>query len=54
MSLGRAAQGKHSATEQGGAPLPTVQGIELSRRFYAEVVAPWLGREFPGLITPRR
>lgn len=26
-----------------------IQGIELSRRFYAEVVAPWLAREFPGL-----
>ena len=26
-----------------------VQGIELSRRFYAEVVSPWLAREFPGL-----
>jgi hypothetical protein len=26
-----------------------IQGIELSRRFHAEVVAPWLAREFPGL-----
>jgi hypothetical protein len=26
-----------------------VQGIELSRRFYADLVAPWLAREFPGL-----
>jgi hypothetical protein len=26
-----------------------MQGIELSRRFYDEVVAPWLAREFPGL-----
>jgi len=26
-----------------------VQGIELSRRFYAEVVRPWLGAEFPQL-----
>jgi hypothetical protein len=26
-----------------------IQGIELSRRFYGEVVAPWLAREFPEL-----
>jgi hypothetical protein len=26
-----------------------MQGIELSRRFYDEVVAPWLARDFPGL-----
>jgi hypothetical protein len=29
--------------------LPAIQGIELSRRFYAEVVSPWLAHEFPGL-----
>ena len=29
--------------------MPLVQGVELSRRFYAEIVAPWLGREFPQL-----
>src|SRR5271167_4864990 len=29
--------------------MPDIQGIELSRRFYAEVVAPWLAREFPDL-----
>lgn len=28
---------------------PMIQGIELSRRFYAEVVAPWLARTSPGL-----
>ena len=27
----------------------TIQGLELSRRYYAEVVAPWLGRECPAL-----
>jgi hypothetical protein len=27
----------------------SMQGIELSRRFYAEVVAPWLAEAFPGL-----
>lgn len=26
-----------------------MQGIELSRRFYDEVVGPWLARDFPGL-----
>ena len=26
-----------------------MQGIELSRRFYDEAVAPWLARDFPGL-----
>ena len=26
-----------------------MQGIELSRRFYGEVVAPWLARDVPGL-----
>jgi hypothetical protein len=26
-----------------------IRGIELSRRFYAEVVGPWLARAFPGL-----
>ena len=26
-----------------------IQGIELSRRFHAEVVGPWLARRFPGL-----
>ncbi|WP_395814453.1 DUF4037 domain-containing protein [Devosia sp.] len=26
-----------------------MQGIELSRRFYTEIVAPWLGRTAPGL-----
>jgi len=26
-----------------------ISGIELSRRFYAELVAPWLGRAFPAL-----
>jgi hypothetical protein len=25
----------------------TIQGLELSRRYYAEVVGPWLAREFP-------
>ncbi|MEJ0064801.1 MAG: DUF4037 domain-containing protein [Caulobacteraceae bacterium] len=29
--------------------MATIQGLELSRRYYAEVVAPWLAREFPGL-----
>jgi hypothetical protein len=29
--------------------MPDIQGIELSRRFYAEVVSPWLAREFPDL-----
>ena len=29
--------------------MPAMQGIELSRRFYAEVVSPWLAREFPQL-----
>jgi hypothetical protein len=29
--------------------MPPVHGVELSRRFYVEIVAPWLGREFPGL-----
>jgi len=26
-----------------------MQGIELSRRFYTEIVAPWLGRTAPDL-----
>ncbi len=26
-----------------------IQGVELSRRFFAEVVEPWLARAFPGL-----
>jgi Domain of unknown function (DUF4037) len=26
-----------------------MQGVELSRRFYDEVVGPWLARDFPGL-----
>jgi hypothetical protein len=29
--------------------MPAIQGAELSRRFYDEVVGPWLAREFPGL-----
>ena len=29
--------------------MPTIKGIELSRRFYAEIVLPWLEREFPDL-----
>ena len=29
--------------------MPAIQGVELSRRFYAEVVAPWLTQEFPSL-----
>jgi hypothetical protein len=29
--------------------MPDIQGIELSRRFYGEVVSPWLAREFPSL-----
>lgn len=29
--------------------MDSVAGIELSRRFYAELVGPWLGRAFPGL-----
>jgi hypothetical protein len=29
--------------------MEAIQGLELSRRFYAEVVSPWLGREFPDL-----
>src|SRR5580658_5643803 len=27
--------------------MPPIQGLELSRRFYAEVVGPWLARAFP-------
>jgi hypothetical protein len=27
----------------------TIQGLELSRRYYAEVVGPWLARAFPSL-----
>jgi len=30
-------------------PDEVVQGIELARRFYARLVAPWLARAFPGL-----
>ena len=26
-----------------------MEGVELSRRFYDEVVGPWLARDFPGL-----
>jgi len=29
--------------------VPELQGVELSRRFHAEVVAPWLEAHFPGL-----
>jgi hypothetical protein len=29
--------------------MATIQGVELSRRFYGEVVRPWLTRTFPGL-----
>jgi hypothetical protein len=29
--------------------LPAIQGVELSRRFYEELVRPWLERTFPGL-----
>ena len=29
--------------------MAAIQGIELSRRYYWDIVAPWLSREFPGL-----
>jgi hypothetical protein len=29
--------------------MEAIKGLELSRRFYAEIVSPWLGREFPDL-----
>jgi hypothetical protein len=29
--------------------MSAIQGVELSRRFHAEVVGPWLARTFPGL-----
>ena len=29
--------------------MPAIQGVELSRRFYAEVVGPWLDRDYPEL-----
>jgi hypothetical protein len=29
--------------------MSAIQGVELSRRFHAEVVGPWLARAFPGL-----
>jgi hypothetical protein len=41
--------GKGSPTEAGAGAAAAMQGIELSRRFYDEVVGPWLARDFAGL-----
>lgn len=47
MSLGRPPRVNVRLPSKGGAKV--VEGIELSRRFYHELAAPWLAREFPDL-----